>query len=214
VLTLRPDRRGVLELLCLGAHSDDLEIGCGGAILELIKRQRCAVTWVVLAGAGQRGQEAGASAAHFLRGAQRQRVLLREFQDSYFPHHYREIKTCFEQLKREVVPDLIFTHAGADLHQDHRLVSELTWNTFRDQLILEYEIVKYDGGLGSPSVFMPLSLANYRRKLALLMSGFATQRSKKWFTRETFEGLMRIRGVECNAPSGYAEAFYARKIVL
>jgi len=214
VLSLLPNKRGVLRLLCIGAHADDLEIGCGGTVLELLGRQPVSVTWVVLSGAGGRAGEARESARRFLADARQSRVLVEEFRDSYFPSQHAEIKDFFEKLKSEAAADLILTHAGGDLHQDHRLVSELTWNTFRDHLIFEYEIVKYDGGLGSPGAFVPLSTRSWRRKIRLLLRGFATQRSKRWFTPETFEGIMRIRGVECNAPSGYAEAFYVRKIVI
>jgi LmbE family N-acetylglucosaminyl deacetylase len=214
VLSLLPNKRGMLQLLCIGAHSDDLEIGCGGTVLELLGRQRVAVTWVVLSGTGLRGREARASARRLLTGARQSRVLVEQFRDGYFPGQHTEIKDFFETLKGQIAPDLILTHAGGDFHQDHRVVSELTWNTFRDHLIFEYEIVKYDGGLGSPSVFVPLSIANQRRKVRLLMGSFGTQRTKRWFTPETFNGIMRVRGVECNAPSGYAEAFYARKIVI
>ena len=214
MLSLLPDKRGVLRLLCIGAHSDDLEIGCGGTVLELLGRQSVSVTWVVLSGAGPRGEEARASARRFLSGARDSQVMVEQFRDGYFPSQHAGIKDFFERLKGRIQADVILTHCGADLHQDHRLVSELTWNTFRDHLILEYEIVKYDGGLGSPNLFVPLSARNRRRKVNLLLRGFGTQRSKRWFTAETFEGIMRIRGVECNASSGYAEAFYVRKIVI
>jgi LmbE family N-acetylglucosaminyl deacetylase len=214
VLSLVPNKRGALRLVCIGAHCDDLEIGCGGTVLELLRRRPVAVTWVVLSGSGVRGREARASARRFLAGARRSRVLVEAFRDGYFPIQHGEIKDFFEKLKGEVAPDIVLCHAGNDLHQDHRLVAELTWNTFRDHLILEYEIVKYDGALGSPSVFVPLSSATRRRKVRLLLRGFATQRAKRWFTAETFDAIMRIRGVECNAPSGYAEAFYARKILI
>jgi LmbE family N-acetylglucosaminyl deacetylase len=214
MLSLVPHKRGQLHLLCIGAHSDDLEIGCGGTVLELLQRHRFVVTWIVLSGVGRRGHEARASARQFLSRARRSRIVVEEFRDGYFPAQHAEIKDFFEKLKGELTPDLVLTHAGGDLHQDHRLVSELTWNTFRDHIILEYEIVKYDGGLGSPSVFVPLSLASQQRKVRLLLRAFGTQRSKRWFTAETFNGIMRIRGVECNSPSGYAEAFYARKIVI
>lgn len=214
MLSLLPNKRGALHLLCIGAHSDDLEIGCGGTMLELLRRHRIAVTWVVLSGAGARGREARTSARRFLAAAWHSRILVKEFRDGYFPSQHGDIKNFFESLKNEVQPDVILSHASNDLHQDHRLVSELTWNTFRDHFVLEYEIVKYDGGLGSPTVFVPLSVASQRRKTRLLLECFATQRTKRWFTPETFNAIMRIRGVECNAPSGYAEAFYARKILL
>jgi len=214
MLSLLPNKRGVLQLLCIGAHSDDLEIGCGGTVLDFVQRLRLAVTWIVLSGPDERSREARASAQAFLSQAHRSRVLVEEFHDGYFPSQYGKLKDYFEALKGEVDPDVIFTHTGHDLHQDHRLIAELTWNTFRNHLILGYEIVKYDGDLGSPSVFVPLSRASRERKVRLLLRTFGTQRSKRWFTPETFNSIMRIRGVECNAPSGYAEAFYARKIVI
>lgn len=214
MLSLIPNKRGVLQVLCIGAHSDDLEIGCGGTVLELLGKRQTAVTWIVLSGAGTRGREARASARRFLAGARQSDVVVESFRDGYFPAQYAVIKDFFEELKRRSSPDLILTHAACDLHQDHRLVAELTWNTFRDHLILEYEIVKYDGGLGSPSLFVPVSARNRKRKVQLLVRGFATQRSKSWFNPATFESIMRIRGVECRSPSGYAEAFYARKVIL
>ena len=215
MLQLIPKSRGALKLLCIGAHSDDLEIGCGGTILEFMGRPvPLEVTWVVLSGEGDRGHEARASAKRFLEGAELQDVRIAEFRDGYVPSVYPDVKDYFEALKHDVAPDIIFTHAGHDLHQDHRLVSELTWNTFRDHVILEYEIIKYDGGLGSPNAFVPISTANCRRKVDLLMQGFETQRSRRWFTEDTFMSMLRIRGVECNAPDGHAEAFYVRKIVL
>jgi LmbE family N-acetylglucosaminyl deacetylase len=215
MMRLIPEKHDALKLLCIGAHSDDLEIGCGGTMLELIGRPTpLDVTWVVLSGTGTREREARASAERFLDGAKQQNVRIAEFRDGYFPSQHSEVKDYFEALKCAVAPDLIFTHAGNDLHQDHRLVSELTWNTFRDHVILEYEIIKYDGGLGSPNVFIPISAANCQRKVDLLMQGFATQRSRRWFSEDTFMAMLRIRGVECNAPDGHAEAFYVRKIVL
>lgn len=214
MLRLIPDKRGALNLLCLGAHSDDLEIGCGGTVLELLGQRPVNVTWVVLSGVGPREKEARASARRFLKDARRADIRVAQFRDGFFPSQHREIKEYFEQLKQIEVPDVILTHQGNDLHQDHRLVAELTWNTFRNHLILEYEIPKYDGGLGSPNVFVPVSERNCRRKVDLLMRGFATQRSKRWFTEDTFMAMLRIRGIECNAASGHAEGFYARKIVL
>lgn len=214
MLNLIPDKRGTLRLLCIGAHSDDLEIGCGGTVMNLIARFPVEVTWVVLSGAGSREREARASAKRFLKGAKRADIRVASFRDGYLPTVHTEVKDYFETLKRDVSPDLIFTHAGHDLHQDHRLVSELTWNTFRNHMVLEYEIVKYDGGLGSPNGFVPLDLKTCRKKVRLLMQGFATQRSKRWFTEDAFMALLRIRGIECNAPEGHAEAFYVRKFVL
>jgi LmbE family N-acetylglucosaminyl deacetylase len=200
--------------LCVGAHSDDIEIGCGGTLLELTGRRRLDVTWVVLSAVGPREREAQRSAARFLRGARHVEVELQKFRDGFFPAQQSDIKSFFETLKSRPAPDVIFTHCRHDLHQDHRIVNELTWNTFRDHWILEYEIPKYDGDLGAPTLFVPLSKASARTKVQLLMRGFATQRSKRWFTAETFQALMRLRGVECHAESGSAEAFYARKTLI
>jgi LmbE family N-acetylglucosaminyl deacetylase len=201
-------------LLFVGAHSDDIEIGCGGTVLELLDRYPGAeVHWVVLSATGARAKEAKKSARMLLRRAKRAHVVVKEFRESYFPSEYPAIKQYFEEIKKLVQPDAVFVHHRDDLHQDHRVIGELAWNTFRDHLILEYEIPKFDGGLGSPSVFVPLSMATMRRKVAVLMRVFGTQRSKRWFTSQTFEGLMRLRGIECNAGDGYAEAFYSRKVV-
>jgi LmbE family N-acetylglucosaminyl deacetylase len=214
VLTLRPDNRRKLRVLCLGAHSDDIEIGCGGALLELQKRHGpLEISWVVFSAIGEREREARRSAERFTQGARVGQIVLEKFRDGYFPSQHSSLKERFEKLK-SIGADIVFTHQREDLHQDHRIISELTWNTFRDHLVLEYEIVKYDGGLGSPNFFVPVSAANCRRKVRLLMSGFGTQRSKGWFTPETFMATLRIRGVESRSPSGYAEAFYARKVVI
>jgi LmbE family N-acetylglucosaminyl deacetylase len=213
-LSLGPPRRR-LTLLCLGAHSDDIEIGCGGTVLSLLAAYpRTAVRWVVFSAPGRRGTEARRSAARFLRGAARADVDLHEFRDGFFPHERAGIKETFETLKAGPQPDLVLTHYGQDRHQDHRVISELTWNTFRDHWILEYEVPKYDGDLGQPNTFVPLRPAVRRRKVSLLMSGFGSQRSKRWFTPATFEGLMRLRGVESAAADGYAEAFHSRKTTL
>lgn len=202
-------------LLFLGAHSDDIEIGCGGTVIELLARYPDArVHWVVLSTGAGREKEARRAAGALLRKAVDPNVVIKEFRGAYFPSDVPLIKDYFEELKALVSPDLVFTHFREDLHQDHRVVGELTWNTFRNHAILEYEIPKYDGGLGSPSVFVPLRRAVVKRKVDLLMKVFGTQLSKQWFTPSTFEGLMRLRGVECNAPSGYAEAFYSRKLVI
>jgi LmbE family N-acetylglucosaminyl deacetylase len=208
------DRGGTL--LALGAHSDDIEIGCGGTILTLLRRSpRLRVWWVVLGASGKRAGEAEASARDFLRGSgDRHRVVVKGFRDGFLPYTGPDVKEFFEELKREVSPNLIFTHQLHDRHQDHRLACDLTWNTFRDHLILEYEIPKYDGDMGAPNVFVPLDRRTAARKAALLMKHFGTQRSKHWFDRETFLGLMRLRGMESGYRGLYAEAFYARKAVV
>lgn len=201
------------NLLCLGAHSDDIEIGCGGTILRLIEEiPRLHVQWVVFGAAGARGTEAMASANALLAKARTKDVAIKEFRDGFFPHSGAELKEAFEEIKRGPAPDLILTHYRNDLHQDHRLVSELTWNTFRDHLILEYEIVKYDGDLGVPNFFVQLNDSICQQKVRHLMEHFGSQRSKRWFTEDTFLAMLRLRGVECNANDRYAEAFYGRKL--
>jgi LmbE family N-acetylglucosaminyl deacetylase len=202
-----------LKVLFLGAHSDDIEIGCGGTVLRLIhEHPDMQVTWVVFSALGERGREARNSADEFLKEVSNKNVLVHEFQDGYFPYRGAEIKDIFEQLKRTTAPDLIFTHTRHDLHQDHRLLCELTWNTWRDHTILEYEIPKYDGDLGSPNFFVHLDEDLCKRKIDALVRYFQTQGNKHWFTAETFQAMLRIRGVECKSTGGYAEAFYARKI--
>ena len=214
-LSLATGAGSPLRVLCLGAHSDDIEIGCGGTILQLLgQRSDVHVRWVVFSGSEARQEEARRSADLFLRGAARAEVDTFGFRDGFFPWLGAEVKERFEQIKREFSPDLIFTQHGLDRHQDHRLLSELTWNTFRDHLVLEYEIPKYDGGLTTPNVFVPLDEDTCRRKVDYLMEAFASQRDKRWFTESTFDGLMRLRGVECASPTGYAEGFHARKVVL
>ena len=202
-------------ILCLGAHSDDIEIGCGGALLRLTQNYPdLTVYWVVLSASAERATEAEASAAAFLQHAGRAEVRINQFQDGFFPYIGGEIKGYFERLKQEINPDWIFTHCGHDRHQDHRVVTELTWNTFRDHLILEYEIPKYDGDLQAPNFFIHLDAATCQQKVDYLMQYFATQTNRYWFTPETFQGLMRVRGVEARAPGGYAEGFYCRKVVI
>jgi LmbE family N-acetylglucosaminyl deacetylase len=208
------NRRDPLRILCLGAHSDDIEIGCGGTVLRLIEENpEAEVRWVVLAAAGQRKAEATKSAQSFLASARRKEIVLKEFRDGYFPYLGAEIKDFFESLKREYEPDLVLTHFRDDLHQDHRLVSELSWNTFRNHLILEYEIVKYDGDLGAPNFFVPLDESLVQKKVRLILESFASQRQKSWFSADTFYSILRLRGVESNSPGKYAEAFYCRKMV-
>jgi LmbE family N-acetylglucosaminyl deacetylase len=216
VLTVSPDLDGVESVLAIGCHADDIEIGCGGTILGLIdRRPDIAVTWLVLSAEGVRADEARASFEAFLTGLKTPaRLVLKSFRDGFFPYVGLEVKEAFEELKGQVAPDLIFTHMGADVHQDHRLVSELTWNTFRDHLILEYEIPKYEGDLGSPNVFVPLSDAVVQRKVETLLECFPSQRSKHWFTEDLFRGLMRLRGMESDSPTTFAEAFRCRKLLL
>jgi LmbE family N-acetylglucosaminyl deacetylase len=204
-----------LRLLAIGAHSDDIEIGCGGTILKLIEQGSLSeVCWVVLTGETKRAAEAGESANALLRDLPRKRVILKDFRDGYFPYDGADIKRFFEELKAEFSPDVILTHQRADLHQDHRVTCELTWNTFRDHLILEYEIPKYDGDMGAPNVFIPLAESLCRNKVEHLMTHFGSQLSKQWFKDDLFAGLLRLRGMECNSPSSYAEAFYCRKAML
>jgi LmbE family N-acetylglucosaminyl deacetylase len=211
-LAQRKDAR--LKVLCLGAHSDDIEIGCGGAILRLIQDYPgVAFHWVVFSAIGVRKAEAQ-RAAELFAGDRIERLVLNEFQDGFMPFNGAEVKAAFEELKTAVSPDLIFTHQPHDAHQDHRLLSELTSNTFRNHFILEYEIPKYDGDLGRPSVFVPLADEMRQTKVHNLMEAFASQRPKHWFDDSTFNALMRLRGMECNAPSGYAEAFYCRKLAI
>jgi len=214
VLTLSP-AEPLRRVLTIGCHADDIEIGCGGTLLALIEANPgLEVDWLVLASPGDRAEEARASAASFLAGAVNARVEVHEFRDGFLPYVGGEVKDVFEDLKCRVDPQLVFTHAGYDRHQDHRLACELTWNTFRRHLILEYEIPKVDGDLGRPNVFFPLSPELVQQKLDLLERYFPSQAGKHWFDRETFLGLMRLRGMEAVAPDRYAEAFTARKAVL
>lgn len=204
-----------LSVLCLGAHSDDIEIGAGGTLIEWITRGvRLEATWCVFSAPGQRGEEAETSARSFLQGAAAATIELQQFRDGYFPVEREAIKEWVQDLARRVKPDVVLTHKEEDAHQDHRLVRELTWNAFRDQVILEYEIPKWDGDLGRPNLYVPLSATALERKLDLLELHFATQRSKDWFDRETFRGLARLRGMECRARDRYAEGFMARKVML
>lgn len=201
--------------LFIGAHSDDIEIGCGGTVIELLRTYPNAkVYWVVLSSGAMRTREAKMSSQAMLRGVRNAHVIIKDFRECIFPSLVIEIKQFFEEMKRLMSPDVVFAHFRDDLHQDHRVVGELVWNTFRDHIILEYEIPKFDGGLGSPSMFMPISRAAMKRKIAILMKAFPSQHGKPWFTPDTFQGLMRLRGIECNAPSGFAEAFYSRKLLL
>jgi LmbE family N-acetylglucosaminyl deacetylase len=209
-----PSRVG--RLLCLGAHSDDIEIGAGGTILRMLAANPAMeVRWVVFCGADDRRRaEATASAAAYLGQASQHRVDIHSFRDGYLPFQGAEVKDEFERLKKSFQPDLILTQFRDDRHQDHRLLSDLAYNTWRDHTILEYEILKYDGDLGRPNVYVPLPADICDRKVNLLMQLFGTQRSRQWFTEDTFRAMLRIRGVECNAESRFAEAFHCRKLTL
>jgi LmbE family N-acetylglucosaminyl deacetylase len=203
-----------LNILCIGCHSDDIEIGCGATLLRLAHAYPNATFhWVVMSAIGPREAEARRAASLFISPKQLKNPILKTFADGFMPFNGAEVKAVFEELK-PIAPDVVFCHYRKDAHQDHRLSSELTWNTFRNHLILEYEIPKWDGDMGQPNVFVPVTKEVCEQKIEHLMDAFGTQRSKRWFEPETFRSLMRLRGMECNAPSGYAEAFYARKILL
>ena len=213
LLFSRP-RSSAFRILCLGAHSDDLEIGCGGTILRLLNQHKNTnVRWVVFSSDRARAKEARHSAELFLKRAAKKEITIKSFRDGFLPYTGTQVKEFFEGLK-PFAPDLILTHYRHDLHQDHRLLCELTWNTFRDHTILEYEIPKYDGDMGTPNFFVPLEEEICSQKTDYLLESFQSQRDKHWFTAETFRSMLRLRGLECRSQTGYAEAFYARKIVL
>lgn len=212
-ISVIPQNGEQLKILCLGAHSDDIEIGCGGTLLRLLSDyDNVAVSWVVFGASGIRIDEANASANKFLAQCKQKTVTIKNFKDGFFPYLGQEIKAFFEQLKQDVTPDIIFTHYRHDLHQDHRIISELTWNTFRNHMILEYEIMKYDGDFGNPNFFVRLDRTTCQTKISNLLDSFKSQASHHWFTEEAFFALLRLRGIECNAPDKYAEAFYSRKL--
>ncbi len=205
---------GVSRVLCLGAHPDDIEIGCGGTILTLAAAvPHLTVRWVVFGAERARKQEALTAAERFLRGVDSKTISLHDFRDGFFPYSGARVKEAFEELKVDFAPDLVFTHQRTDAHQDHRLVAELTWNTFRHHLILEYEIPKYDGDFGSPNFFSALPKATLDRKVDLVLAHFPSQAGKPWFTEDLFRAVARIRGMEAAAPEGLAEGFYCRKAV-
>jgi LmbE family N-acetylglucosaminyl deacetylase len=213
-LQLTQTSKDALQVLCLGAHCDDIEIGCGGTLLHLKKTfPGLKFHWVVFSAGGVRGQEAAKAAELFTSGCEKE-IVLKDYRDGFFSYNGAHIKDFFEELKSRVNPDLIFTQWRGDAHQDHRLLSELTWSTFRNHLILEYEVPKYDGDIGRPNLFVPLEEPLYTQKVDYLFEAFRSQSVKRWFDRATFLGLMRIRGMESNSSSGYAEAFHCRKLVL
>ncbi len=203
------------SILFLGAHCDDIEIGCGGTLLELGRSLwRGRISWIVFSSNEVRRQEAEAAAAKFVPEGCDLDLRILDFRNGYFPSCRDAIKDYFETLKREVSPDVIFCHAGHDLHQDHQTLSALCWNTFRNHLILEYEVPKYDGDLGNPNVFVPLSPEICRSKAKLVVDSFESQRDKAWFTADAFESLARIRGIQGASATGYAEGFYAKKLTI
>jgi LmbE family N-acetylglucosaminyl deacetylase len=213
-IRLGDSKKPLRRILCLGAHCDDIEIGCGGTILRLIQENReLELYWVVLSSNAARKREARQAARMFLRNAKRSQVVIRAFRDSFFPYEGKAIKEFFASVRKQFEPDLIFTHARNDLHQDHRVVCELTWNTFRDHAILEYEIPKYDGDLGTPNFFVGLDEALCEAKIQHILACFRSQSGKHWFSEDTFRAVLRIRGVESNAGGRYAEAFYCRKVL-
>lgn len=205
----------VRRLLCLGAHSDDIEIGAGGTIMHLVEANpRLEVRWVVFAGEEPvRVKEARRSAGLFLAGVGKSEVTVCGYRDGFMPFQGEQIKETFEEVKASFAPDLILTHHDDDRHQDHRLISQMTWNTWRDHAILEYEIFKYDGDIGRPNLFVPLSADTCRKKITQLFEAFPSQTGRQWFTEDVFWALLRLRGVECNAASNFAEAFFVRKLV-
>jgi LmbE family N-acetylglucosaminyl deacetylase len=214
-LDLFKETSSVHKILCLGAHCDDIEIGCGGTILKLLEKyENIILYWIVFASDSYRAYEASESANTFLINAKSKTVLINDFKDGFLPYTGNEIKQYFEQLKNSFSPDIIFTHYRHDLHQDHRFISELTWSTFRDHLILEYEIPKYDGDLGKPNLFVKLDESICCEKIKFIMKYFKSQSQKQWFDKHIFLSMLRLRGMESNSPGKYAEAFYCRKMVL
>jgi LmbE family N-acetylglucosaminyl deacetylase len=213
-LPIAPKPDSPLRVLCLGAHSDDIEIGCGGTILKLIDTYRDAIEfcWVVFSGSAQRAAEASASAGKFLHDVAKKNVILKNFRDGYFPYIGGEIKDVFEWLKPQFAPDIVLTHYRNDRHQDHRTISDLTWNTYRNHFILEYEVPKFDGDLGSPNYFVTLPSRIFERKNAIILESFSSQSEKHWLTQDTLTALLRLRGIETGGTGTHAEAFYARKL--
>jgi LmbE family N-acetylglucosaminyl deacetylase len=212
-LNLEKNTQQGFTILCIGAHCDDIEIGCGGTILKLTQEYEVtAVKWVVFTSTDERAAEAQVSASQFLQDVIQKEIIIHKHRDGFLPYLGYEIKSDFEDLKKDFSPDIIFTHYRNDRHQDHRFISDLTWNTYRNHLILEYEIPKYDGDLGVPNFFVPLATAVTDKKVDIILQSFKTQAAKHWFDKETFLSLMRIRGMESASETCYAEAFYARKI--
>jgi LmbE family N-acetylglucosaminyl deacetylase len=201
-----------LKILCLGAHSDDIEIGCGATILRLTESMPCEIIWVVFSADSVREAEAKECARLFLKAGTSSRIVIKNFRNGFFPYTAVEIKEYFEELKNDFNPDVIFTHYRNDLHQDHRLISELTCNTYRSHWILEYEVPKYDGDMGTPNLFVPVDDEICRRKTDYIVKCFVSQKDKHWFSADTFTSILRLRGIESG--HHYAESFYCRKSLL
>jgi LmbE family N-acetylglucosaminyl deacetylase len=215
MLRFNPDLPADGTVLCLGAHCDDIEIGCGGTLIELRNRHpKLRIVWVVFSGDTVRERETRLAAETLLGSDAHVAVTVHHFRGSYFPYCGADIKDAFEELRSRVTPDLVMTHYLADRHQDHRVIADLTWNTFRSHAILEYEIPKYDGDLAQPGVYCPLSPATVDLKIATLLQCYPSQQDRQWFDGDLFRGHLRLRGVECNSPTRHAEAFHARKLVL
>jgi LmbE family N-acetylglucosaminyl deacetylase len=213
-LPLGSDPDSPIDVLCIGAHADDIEIGCGATLLQLVKARPVTCHWVVLSGDDERLEEAAVSANAFLEGCARVDWRVASFRESYFPYLGSDVKDYVQALAADISPDVVFSHHGDDLHQDHRIVGELCRNAFRDHLILEYEVPKYDGRHGAPNVFVPVEQWALARKLELVMSRFPSQSNRYWYTEDTFTALMRLRGVEARSPTGYAEAFFGQKVTI
>lgn len=211
-LVLNGKARGPKRVLCVGAHCDDIEIGCGGTLLALQQTRNLRIDWVVLSGTAERRAEATAAMHALVAPKARGELLFGDFQDGRFPAQYSQVKEFFESLKKLSPPDLILCHERDDRHQDHRAVNEMVWNTFRDHVVLEYEIPKWDGGLGQPNFYVPVTAAQARAKVDALLRSYRSQAKRDWFTRETFTSMLRLRGIECRSPSGYAEGFHGRKL--
>jgi LmbE family N-acetylglucosaminyl deacetylase len=210
-----PVGRGLRRILCIGAHCDDIEIGCGGTLIQLQKvNSEFRVDWAILSGTAERQAESRAAMERLIAPMHRGQIFFGDLPDAGFPAEYARLKSFFSALRKESTPDLVFSHTRDDAHQDHRMVNEMTWGAFRDHLVLEYEVIKWDGDLRSPNAYVHLDADVAEAKIDLLMGIYGSQRSRDWFTADTFRSVMRIRGIECRSPSGLAEGFFARKFVL
>jgi len=215
MLTLIPnqDARKTLRVLCVGAHCDDIEIGCGASLLALqAGKPKVKIDWAILSGSAERRRETQAAMSMLVKPRARGELIFGDFHDGRLPAQYLEVKDFFESLKRRPAPDVILCHERDDRHQDHRMVNEMVWNTFRDHLVFEYEIPKWDGGLGQPNVYIHVTRSQAEAKVKALLQAYRTQSQRDWFSSETFMAMLRLRGIECRSPSGYAEAFHGRKL--